>query len=118
MNSFRYIVISVLIVIGLNLVQTSAGAQQQPGTLKDRDGNTYLVKSFPDNKIWMTGNLKINIPGSYCYDDKVENCDRYGRLYTWTSAIEGCNALGEGWRLPTNKDWEQMASYFGGVWGD
>src|ERR1051326_1265322 len=118
MNSFRHIVMAAIIANSLNLVQSVAGAQQQQGLLKDSDGNTYLIKQFSDNKIWMTENLKINIPGSYCYEDKIENCDRYGRLYTWTSAIQGCRALGEGWRLPTNKEWQQMASSFGGVWGD
>jgi uncharacterized protein (TIGR02145 family) len=41
---------------------------------------------MPDNKLWMTTNLKINIPGSYCYGDMGQNCEQNGRLYTWESA--------------------------------
>ena len=87
----------------------------QTDTLKDRDGNIYSVKLMPDNKWWMTDNLKINIPNSYCYGELKENCDRYGRLYTWESAQAGCKMLGDGWRLPTNAEWQQMAKPYGGV---
>ena len=71
-----------------------------------------------DTKLWMIDNLKINIPESYCYGDMIQNCDRYGRLYTWESAQKACNMLGEGWRLPTNNEWRQMVRQFGGVFSD
>jgi hypothetical protein len=58
--------------------------------LVDRDGNRYSVKKMIDNNLWMTANLKVNIPDSYCYENIKENCDQYGRLYTWKSAQEGC----------------------------
>jgi uncharacterized protein (TIGR02145 family) len=110
--------IAFFIAVGFTLIHRPISAQQQPGTIRDKDGNIYTIKSFPDNKIWITENLKINIPGSYCYEGKTENCDRYGRLYTWTSARQGCKALGEGWSLPTNEKWQHMASSFGGVRDD
>jgi uncharacterized protein (TIGR02145 family) len=55
---------------------------------------------------------------SYCYDDIELNCRRYGRLYTWESAQQGCQLLGNGWRLPTNEEWQQMAKQYGGVYDD
>jgi len=115
MNIASHIIASI---IAVSFIVARAGGQQQVSMLNDKEGNTYTTKSFPDNKIWMTENLKVDIPGSYCYEGKTENCERYGRLYTWTSAIKGCKALGGGWHLPTNKEWQQMASSFGGVWGD
>jgi uncharacterized protein (TIGR02145 family) len=81
--------------------------------LVDRDGNRYSVRKMIDNNLWMTTNLKVNIPDSYCYENIKENCDQYGRLYTWKSAQEGCTVLGEGWRLPTNDEWQQLAKYYG-----
>lgn len=81
--------------------------------LVDRDGNRYPVKKMLDNNLWMTANLKVDIPDSYCYLNAKENCEQYGRLYTWESAQEGCNLLGEGWRLPTNDEWQQLATYYG-----
>jgi uncharacterized protein (TIGR02145 family) len=73
---------------------------------------------MPDGKQWMTENLKGALDPSYCYDGKDENCRRYGRLYTWEAAERACRALGEGWRLPTNHDWAQLAAHFGGVRDD
>jgi uncharacterized protein (TIGR02145 family) len=87
-------------------------------TLKDRDGNIYSMRIMPDNKLWMMHNLKINVPNSYCFDETKENCDQYGRLYTWESAQAGCKMLGEGWRLPTTDEWRQMARQFGGTFDD
>ena len=52
---------------------------------------------------------------SYCYEDAEQNCRRYGRLYTWESARRGCQSLGDGWRLPTDDEWRQMAKRYGGV---
>ena len=75
-------------------------------------------KSMPDGHQWMTENAKVVVDGSYCYDDAEANCQRYGRLYTWQSAQQVCRAVGEGWRLPTNEDWQRMAKAFGGVRDD
>jgi uncharacterized protein (TIGR02145 family) len=36
-------------------------------------------------------------------------------LYTWESAQRVCRALGAGWRLPTNEEWRQLGSHFGGI---
>jgi uncharacterized protein (TIGR02145 family) len=75
-------------------------------------------RRMPDGKLWTTSNLSVPAEPSYCYDDAESNCRRYGRLYTWESAKRACQSLGDGWRLPTNDDWRQMAKPFGGVHGD
>jgi len=81
--------------------------------LVDRDGNRYSIKKMSDNNLWMTVNLKLNIPDSYCYGNVKENCEQYGRLYTWESAQKGCSLLGEGWRLPTDDEWQKLATSYG-----
>jgi uncharacterized protein (TIGR02145 family) len=68
-----------------------------------------------DGKLWTTYNLNLNTMPSYCYEDKELNCRRYGRLYTWESARRVCQSLGDGWRLPTDDEWRQMAKHYGGV---
>jgi uncharacterized protein (TIGR02145 family) len=80
----------------------------------DRDGNRYPIKTFLDNRLWMTTNLELNIPGSYCYDNSKENCEKYGRLYEWDAAQKGCGLLGEGWRLPVYEEWQQLSRIYGG----
>ena len=93
----------------------NARSQEKDKMLKDRDGNVYASKIMLDGKRWMTRNLNIKITDSYCYDGKEANCGRYGRLYTWDAAKNGCNMLGDGWRLPTDNEWREMAKHYGGV---
>jgi len=68
-----------------------------------------------DGKEWTTDNLNVNVDRSYCYDDAELNCRRFGRLYTFESARQGCQSLGAGWRLPTNDEWKQLARFHGGL---
>lgn len=93
-------------------------AQAQTTSLRDRDGNTYAFKAMPDGNLWMTTNLRINIPGSYGYEQSDIKDERYGRLYTWQAANEGCRLLGEGWHLPSYEEWRSLAKHYGGIRGD
>jgi uncharacterized protein (TIGR02145 family) len=68
-----------------------------------------------DGKQWMALNLDVAVAPSFCYDDSEQNCRQYGRLYTWESAQRACHSLGDGWRLPTDDDWRQLAKHYGGV---
>ena len=77
-----------------------------------------LPKRMADGKEWTTTNLSVDASPSYCYDDAEPNCRRYGRLYTWESAQRVCQSLGNGWRLPTDDEWRQMAKRYGGVSDD
>ena len=65
-------------------------------------------------KTWLTGNLDIQVPNSVCYENNPENCSVYGRLYTKAEALTGCQALGNGWRLPTPQEWQSLVNSFGG----
>ena len=76
------------------------------------------AKRMADGKQWTTSNLNLDTAGSYCYEDAEPNCRRYGRLYTWESAQQGCRSLGDGWRLPTADEWQQLAKHYGGVSDD
>src|SRR5215208_348674 len=79
---------------------------------------THSFSGMPDGKQWLTKNLDVSVAGSYCYDDAEPNCRRYGRLYTWNAAQQACRSLGDGWRLPTDDEWRQLAEHYGGVGGD
>ncbi|MBI1760262.1 MAG: hypothetical protein HYR56_02395 [Acidobacteria bacterium] len=91
-----------------SLERFSAQAPQASGTLPS-------AKRMADGKQWTTDNLNVKTVPSYCYEDAEPNCRQYGRLYTWESARRGCQALGDGWRLPTDDEWRQMAKPYGGV---
>src|SRR5205085_82142 len=89
----------------------SAQVQQASGTLR-------CAKRMADGKQWMTENLNVKTVPSCCYEDAESNCSWYGRLYTWESARRACQSLGDGWRLPTDDEWRQMAQHYGGVSAD
>ena len=60
----------------------------------------------------MAENLNYEISDSWCYGNKEENCEKYGRLYTWAAAM---SAVPNGWHLPTNEEWGILATNVGGV---
>jgi uncharacterized protein (TIGR02145 family) len=62
-------------------------------------------------KRWMAQNLNIKTEGSWCYDNKESNCDKYGRLYNWDAAMRACPA---GWHLPTRQEWNDLVKSSGG----
>jgi uncharacterized protein (TIGR02145 family) len=98
----RVCVVSIALSIAL--------AQDQKGS-----GTMHSSQRMADGKQWTTHNLDVNTMPSYCYEDAELNCRRYGRLYTWESARRVCRSLGDGWRLPTDDEWRQMAKHYGGV---
>lgn len=95
-------------------------------TLTDlRDGKVYKTgKAF--GRTWMMENLNYKVPdpywcgaeGSYCdsisicYENKSENCEKYGRLY---KSIENSkNPKGycpEDWELPSAEYWNDIVGY-------
>ena len=120
-------------VILLALLSISAFAQ---GTFTDsRDGKKY--KSVKIGKqTWMAQNLDYQGEDGNlgkCYDDKPENCKKYGRLYNWseamnidakfnkekwegdTSDVKHQDVCPSGWHLPDTKEWETLVNFAGGV---
>jgi len=63
-------------------------------------------------KKWMTKNLNVKRSDSWCYDNNSVNCDKYGRLYTWSAAKAACQSVGM--RLPTNAEWDALVYEAGG----
>jgi len=75
-----------------------------------RDGKTYKWVKIGE-QTWMAENLNCKIrTGSLCYDNKSSNCDKYGRLYTWETAMKVCP---KGWHLPKDSEWTTLINYLG-----
>ena len=95
------IVLAALMVLAIG---ACAGKKSQMGSTAEK-----TVKI--GNQIWMTENLNDASKGGKCYEDKPENCKKYGRLYTWKEATKACP---KGWHLPSNEEWQTLVDFAGG----
>lgn len=74
-----------------------------------------LIEKMPDNNWWTMENLNVDIPGSYCYNDSIIHCQKYGRLYTYEAAHKVCASLGKDWHLPSTDEWHNLLKHYGGA---
>lgn len=96
------------------LPQSSSDAEEvkKSETMTDhRDGQIYRTVKI-GNQTWMAQNLNYETAESFCYDDHMSSCLKYGRLYTWTAATNVCPA---GWHLPTLAEWDELIDSLGGM---
>jgi len=99
-----------------------------------RDGkSTTYNKVRIGEQTWMAENLNYRIPGTgadtgRCYGNNTANCDTYGRLYNWSTAMNGASsssAVPSGvrgvcpvnWHLPSDAEWTQLTDYVGSYAG-
>jgi len=74
-----------------------------------RDNKKYQAVEI-GSQTWMAENLNYNANGK-CYDNKPANCQKYGRLYNWETAMKACP---KGWHLPSEKEWTKLTDFVGG----
>lgn len=104
-------------------------------TVTDIDGNVYNTVTI-GTQVWMLENLKTtryrngeSIPnvtggapwmalttGAYClYDNLSSSKATYGALYNWYAVNDSRNIAPTGWHVPSDTEWQTLATYLGGV---
>lgn len=66
-----------------------------------RDQRIYPIIHVGD-MTWLGSNMRYVVAGSLCVDD----CDRYGRMYTYSEAEQACPS---GWKLPSKEEWQKIS---------
>jgi len=110
MNNLR--ILSILCL----LIWTGSVNGQNSGSFVDsRDSRTYKWVQMGE-QIWMAENLKFQADsGAVCYDNNLLNCEYYGVLYKYETAIKVCP---NGWHLPSDKEWMRLEKFIGMSWDE
>lgn len=125
-------------------------------TLTDgRDGSVYKTVTIGEGvnaQVWMAENLRYAYTGvpyksrsftsdstSWCFEDNIAYCTRYGRLYTWSAVMDSAARFSEnagtacgygktctpntphrgicpkGWHVPTNEEYSTLYDNTDGI---
>lgn len=135
MKHLQYNILLAICLIGGIVVASCSDDDDTPSKVKaaasgtftdERDGEVYGWVRYGELD-WMSENYRYDIGdevnstiyldadengstnGSYTPDSQ-RNLARYGRLYTLEGAKAACP---EGWRIPTDNDWQQLEQALG-----
>ena len=102
------VAVAVLFAASAHAQTTVSTPQQQSVSYGGKTYKTVVI----GGKRWMAENLNYQTSsGSWCYDNDNSNCDKYGRLYDWETAMTVCPA---GFHLPSRQEWNNLVAAAGG----
>jgi uncharacterized protein (TIGR02145 family) len=109
---------------------SSSSSVRSSGPSVSYEGETYQTVVI-GTQTWMARNLNYAVSGSKCYDNDPANCQKYGRLYDWATAMalpSNCNESScssqinakhrgicpSGWHIPSTAEWTTLENFVGG----
>jgi len=107
----KIILITLIAMLALTVLVFQSCKKDEPTDIftDPRDGQVYETIVI-GSQIWMAENLNYEITNSWWYNNRSDNGDVYGRLYTWDAALTACPT---GWSLPSDDQWKQMEMALG-----
>lgn len=92
-----------------------------------RDGQRYRITTI-GSQTWMAQNLNYKVDSSWWYMNRPDSGAKYGRLYTWASAMgldDTCNSKScaslitakqqgvcpSGWHVPSDNEWSTLFNF-------
>jgi len=126
MNKIKFILITAGIVLATAFTFSCSSDDGKEGGGGTCSANFKTVTI--GTQVWMAENLNCDVKGSKCYNDDPANCAKYGRLYDWTTAMNGSasstavpsgvqGVCPNGWHLPSKAEWEVLITAVGGSSG-
>lgn len=77
-----------------------------------RNGDTiFEANSYEE---WEQATIKA-IPAWCYYNNDPENGKKYGKLYNWWAVSDPRGLAPEGWHIPSDEEWIELAEYLGGI---
>jgi uncharacterized protein (TIGR02145 family) len=152
MNKVKITLLTAGFVLAMAFTFSCSSDGGDGGGSVDYKGQTYKTVKI-GVQTWFAENLNYAVTGSKCYGEggyviswdednnsitktlspaEVQaNCDKYGRLYDWSTAMalpSSCNESScsnriqskhrgicpAGWHIPSNNDWDVLMDYVGG----
>jgi uncharacterized protein (TIGR02145 family) len=107
-NLILYLTITFFI-ISMNIIN----AQDRDSIKDKRDGQVYKIVKIGD-QFWMAENLRFESKAGFSwFTDAPQYRKPFGCYYYFDVAKSVC---AEGWHLPSDKEWQALADFLGGVY--
>jgi uncharacterized protein (TIGR02145 family) len=107
MNKTRGLLFTASLVLAITFTISCEDKEDKNKFTDSRDGKKYKTVTI-GSQTWMAENLNFAAEGSKCYDNKPENCEKYGRLYDWETALKACP---KGWHLHSDNEWIELINF-------
>jgi uncharacterized protein (TIGR02145 family) len=122
----------IVAIVGCKKDETTQPPSNNIPTTVTYAGKTYHTIQI-GSQCWLKENLDVGtmiqgidtsknngIIEKYCYNNDTNNCNTYGALYMWEEAMQYSTTEGTqgicpaGWHIPTNAEFDTLASTVGG----